>query len=155
MKQNNTAQNHTNSNLDAITTVCDAIRHSLVHHPASILVRILSYPYPYPPYAYTHKTADTKNTVIGENEWKKREPADGQKPQLASNLYGIPAATSAKMAQGAANVTLKLPESDREGRPPPNAFVCFEIRWRCTCKGGMASNMTESNPGQSLRVTGG
>lgn len=47
--------------------------------------------------------------MIDKTEFKKREIAGGQKPQLASNLCGIIAATRAKMVQGAADVILKHP----------------------------------------------
>jgi len=66
--------------------------------------------------------------VIGKTEFKKRETAGGQKPQLASNLCGITAATNTKTAQGAANVILKHRESNREGGPPSNAFNCLALR---------------------------
>ena len=54
MKRKNITQENSNGNLEARTTVCDAIRHSLVHHPVSILMRKLSSPYSNPHSVYTH-----------------------------------------------------------------------------------------------------
>jgi hypothetical protein len=54
MKHKNAAQKHSNGNVEARTAVCYAIRHSPVHHPASILVRKLSSPYTHSHSVHTH-----------------------------------------------------------------------------------------------------